>query len=76
MLDMEPFVIGPTDQDLFRNKGDFTFKQKLGVKKPGLGCISPNKISRKYQMQIEGTDMPPEYNKDTDYYREFWRLFL
>ena len=40
------------------------------------GDISPNKIGKKYQQQIEGTDRPPAYQEGVDYYKEFWRLFL
>lgn len=44
------------------------------VNKPG--AISPNKIKNKYQMKIDGTDKPPRYSADVDYFKEFWRLFL
>ena len=40
------------------------------------GAISPNKIKNKYQMKIDGTDKPPRYSADVDYFKEFWRLFL
>lgn len=40
------------------------------------GAISPNKIRNKYQQPIEGTDRPPCFQENVDYYKEFWRLFL
>ena len=40
------------------------------------GSISPNKVGRVYMEQIEGTNMPPEYDEQVDYYKEFWRIYL
>ena len=40
------------------------------------GSISPNKVGRVYMEQIEGTSMPPEYDDQIDYYKEFWRIYL
>ena len=48
--------------------------KKTSSLKPG--AISPNKIRNKYQQPIEGTDRPPLFQENVDYYKEFWRLFL
>jgi len=40
------------------------------------GSISPNKVGREYMEQIEGTALPPDYDDQVDYYKEFWRIYL
>ena len=52
-------------------------KQKgfsLQALKPG--CLSPTKVANGYMQKIKGTTEPPAYDPDSDYYKEFWRLFL
>jgi hypothetical protein len=49
-------------------------KQKKFSLKPG--TLSPNKVARDYMQRMKGTTEPPNFDKDADYYKEFWRLFL
>jgi len=49
-------------------------KQKKFSLKPG--TLSPNKVGKDYLEPIEGTTKAPEFDKGSDYYKEFWRLFL
>jgi hypothetical protein len=40
------------------------------------GSISPTKVRQNYLAHINGTSEPPEFDPNTDYYKEFWRLYL
>ena len=40
------------------------------------GTISPAKVGRVYMEQIKGTNFPPEYDEEADYFKEYWRLYL
>jgi len=40
------------------------------------GSLSPRKVGQNYLAHINGTTEPPGYDPNTDYYKEFWRLYL
>ena len=40
------------------------------------GTLSPAKVGRVYLEQIKGTNFPPKYDEESDYFKEFWRLYL
>jgi hypothetical protein len=40
------------------------------------GSISPRKVGKDYMEQINGSSAPPAFDPNTDYYKEFWRIYL
>ena len=42
--------------------------------KPGNLC--PEKISKDYQEQIHGSCLPPKFDPNVDYYKEYWKIYL
>ena len=40
------------------------------------GSLSPGKVDKDYQEKMYSTSGPPEFDENTDYYREFWRVYL
>ena len=64
-----------------KNQGDLSQlrvpkQNKFSLKGLRPGSLSPNKVARDYMLKMTGTTEPPEFDEESDYYKEFWRLFL
>ena len=71
------FRRGPNEQIDFENRsvrsGGFEDQEPISFRP---GTISPAKVGRVYMEQIKGTNFPPDYDEEADYYKEYWRLYL